>query len=133
MLATITVVGRLTRDPELRFTASGKAVANLTLAASNSKKDGDTWVDTDTSFYDVVVWERMGENVAESLSKGQEAIVQGQMRQRSWEDKDGNKRTSWEIVARDIGPTLRWSTQTSSDSKPAASKAGPPQDDDPPF
>lgn len=131
MLPKITLHGRLTRDPELRFTSSGKAVVSFSVAQSNRKKDGEEWVDKDTSFFDCTAWEQTAENVTETLSKGMEVIVLGQMKQRPWEDKDGNKRTSWEVQVEAVGPSLRWGSFSKVGSegqkaeKPAANDVAP--------
>ena len=77
MLPKITLHGRLTRDPELRFTTGGKAVVNFAVAQSNRKREGEEWVDKDTSFFDCVAWEQTAENAAETLTKGTEVLVRG--------------------------------------------------------
>lgn len=132
-LPKITVVGRLTKDPELRFTPNGKAVANFSVATSNRRKDGDDWVDVDTSFFDCVAWERLGENAAETLKRGDEVIVYGMQRMRPWEDKDGNKRTSWEIVVEAVGPSLRWASYSKEGSPQEKREPATRSDDAPPF
>jgi single-strand DNA-binding protein len=122
-LASITITGRLTAPAEVRFTPSGKSVATFTVAASNRRKDGEQWVDTDTSFYRCVAWDKLGENVAEHLTKGVAVIVYGQLKQRDWEDKEGNKRTSWEIAASAAGPDLRWDAPKSASVKRETAEA----------
>lgn len=96
---TTIVEGRLTADPELRFTPAGKAVCSFTVAASDRKKDDrtDTWSDGDKAFIRCTVWEVAGENVAESLKKGEEVIVIGNLIMRDYDDRDGNKRQSVEM------------------------------------
>lgn len=108
----ITVVGNLTDDPELRFTPSGAAVANFTVASTprTLNKQSNEWEDGEAMFLRCSVWRQAAENVAESLQKGARVIVQGRMRARSWEDRDGNKRTNFEIDVDEIGPSLRWAT-----------------------
>lgn len=108
---TITVVGNLTRDPELRFTASGIAVANFSVAVNRrwQNKATNEW-EEQASFFDVTVWEQLAENVAESCTKGARVIVTGRLEQRSWETEQGDKRTKVEIVADEVGPSLRWAT-----------------------
>ncbi len=109
---TITVMGNLTRDPELRYTPSGAAVANLAIAVSRKWKDrSDEWTE-ETSFFEVTTWNTLAENVAESLTKGARVIVTGRIEQQSWETPDGEKRSAVKIVADDIGPSLRWATAT---------------------
>lgn len=131
-LPYITVIGRLTRDPELRFTPSGKAVASFSVAASNRAKDGDEWVDKDTSFFDVTAWDRLGENIANEVGKGQEVVVYGQQKQRFWEDKEGNKRSSWEITATAVGLSMRW-VESSPGNKTVKPAASDESDEAPPF
>lgn len=103
---TVTLVGNLTRDPELRYTAGGRGVASFGLAVSRRYQQNNEWVEQ-TSFFNVVCWGDLGENVAASLTKGSRAIVTGRLEQREWE-KDGEKRTTVEIVADEVGPSLRW-------------------------
>lgn len=106
----MTVVGTLTADPELRFTPSGKAVANFTIAQNPRIKDGNQWKDGEATFLRCSVWEGMGENVAESLRKGDRVIVQGGMRTRSYEAQDGSKRSALELLVEAVGPDLRYAT-----------------------
>ena len=103
---TVTVVGNVTRDPELRFTPSGAAVANFGLAW-NRKGQNDEEV---VSFFDVTCWSGLAENVAESITKGSRVVVYGRLDQRSWENQDGERRSKGEIVADDVAPSLRWAT-----------------------
>ncbi len=103
---TVTVVGNVTRDPELRFTPSGAAVANFGLAW-NRKGQNDEEV---VSFFDVTCWSGLAENVAESITKGSRVVVYGRLDQRSWENQDGERRSKVEIVADDVAPSLRWAT-----------------------
>ena len=109
----ITVVGNLTADPELRFTPSGAAVANFTVAHSTRIRDAaGNWTDGDTSFFKVNVWRGLAENAAESLTRGTRVVVTGRLKQRSWENQEGEKRTVVEIEADDVGPSLKWATAT---------------------
>ena len=102
-------VGNLTGDPELRFTQNGTAVANFSLAVNQRVKAEDgTWRDGETSFFRVNVWRDQAENVAESLGKGHRAVVLGRLRTRVWETQEGEKRTSTEIDADEVAPSLRW-------------------------
>lgn len=110
MSNTTTVVGNLTRDPELKYTPAGGAVANFSMAVNRRWKDrNDEWQEA-TSFLNVVCWREMAENVAESCTKGSRVIVTGRLEQRSWETPEGEKRSVVEIVADEIGPSLRFAT-----------------------
>ncbi|MBU7597774.1 single-stranded DNA-binding protein [Streptomyces sp. P38-E01] len=108
----ITVVGNLTDDPELRFTPSGAAVANFTIASTPRTFDRQTneWKDGDPLFLRSSVWRQAAENVAESLTKGMRVIAQGRLRQRSYETQQGEKRTVVELEVDEIGPALRYAT-----------------------
>jgi single-strand DNA-binding protein len=109
---TITLVGNLTADPELRFTPSGAAVANFTVASTPRTFDRQTneWRDGDAMFLNCAVWRQAAENVAESLQKGMRVIVQGRLKSRSYETRDGDRRTVFEIDVDEIGPALRYAT-----------------------
>jgi single-strand DNA-binding protein len=102
----VIVVGNVTRDPELRFTPSGAAVANFGLAWNRKGRDGEDV----TSFFDVTAWNQMAENIGESVTKGMRVVVYGRLDQRSWETQDGDKRSKVEIVADEVAPSLRWAT-----------------------
>ena len=108
----ITVVGNLTADPELRFTPSGAAVANFTVASTprTFDKNSNEWKDGEALFLRCSVWRQAAENVAESLHKGYSVIVQGRLKQRSYETKEGEKRTVYELDVDEVGPSLRWAT-----------------------
>jgi single-strand DNA-binding protein len=107
----ITIVGNLTDDPELRYTANGAAVANFTVAHSTRIKDAaGNWSDGETSFFRVNVWRALAENAAESLTRGTRVVVTGRLKQRSWENQEGEKRSMIEIEADDVGPSLKWAT-----------------------
>jgi single-strand DNA-binding protein len=106
---TVTVVGNITRDPELRFTTGGRAVASFGIAVNRRYQVNNEWQEQ-TSFFDVVAWAQLGENAAASLNKGARVIISGRLEQRSWETPDGDKRSKIEIVADEIGPSLRWAT-----------------------
>ena len=108
---SVTVVGNVTRDPELRFTASGQATATFGLAVNRVWNDRQTNERKEAvSFFDIVCWREMAENASESLSKGARVLVTGRLEQRSWETPEGEKRSKIEIVADEIGPSLRWAT-----------------------
>lgn len=108
----LTIVGSLTADAELRFTPSGAAVANFTIA-SNSRyfdKQSGEWKDNDALFMRCSIWRQAAENVAESLTKGTRVIAQGRLVQRSFETREGEKRTIVELQVDEIGPSLKWAT-----------------------
>jgi single-strand DNA-binding protein len=108
----ITVIGNLTDDPELRFTPSGAAVANFTVASTprTFKRESNSWEDGETLFLRCSVWRQAAENVAESLTRGTRVIVQGRLVSRSYEDREGQKRTVFELQVDEIGPSLTWAT-----------------------
>jgi single-strand DNA-binding protein len=108
----ITVVGNLTADPELRFTPSGAAVANFTVASTPRTFDKQTndWKDGEALFLNCSVWRQAAENAAESLQRGMRVIVQGRLKQRSYETKEGEKRTVYEVEVDEVGPSLRNAT-----------------------
>ncbi len=108
----ITVVGNLTSDPELRYTQNGLAVANFTIASTPRNFDRATndWKDGEALFLRASVWREFAEHVAGSLTKGSRVIVTGRLKQRSYETKEGEKRTSFEIEVDEIGPSLRYAT-----------------------
>ena len=108
---TITVVGNLTRDPELRYTQSGKATVAVGIAVNRSFQQNGEWKEA-TTFMNVVAWDQLAENIAASLTKGTRVVVTGRLDVREYEAREGGKRTSVDIVAEDIGPTLRWATVT---------------------
>lgn len=124
-MTRITLIGRATADAEIRFTPSGAAVANFTIADNHRKKTtaGD-WEDDGTTFYRVQAWRNLAEQCAEHVTKGATLIVVGQVRTRDWTDREGNTRTSLEITADDIGTALnKWDTsrrQQAANSQPAA-------------
>jgi single-strand DNA-binding protein len=108
---TVSIVGNLTREPELRFTPSGQATATFGMAVNR------TWTDRQsqerresTSFFDVVCWGTLAENAATSLTRGTRVVVTGRLDQRSWETQEGDKRSKVEITADEIAPSLRWAT-----------------------
>jgi single-strand DNA-binding protein len=109
---TVTVVGNLTNDPELRFTPSGAAVASFTVASTPRFLDKNTneWKDGDALFLRCSVWRQAAENIAESLTRGARVIVTGRLRQRSFETKEGEKRTVVELEVDEVGPSLRYAT-----------------------
>lgn len=108
----ITLIGNLTADPELRFTPNGAAVANFTVASTPRNFDRQTneWKDGEAMFINCSVWRQYAENVAETLSKGSRVIVQGRLKARSYETREGEKRTVFEVDVEEIGPALRYAT-----------------------
>jgi single-strand DNA-binding protein len=110
----VTIIGNLTSDPELRFIATGDAVANFTVASTPrtlDRKSGE-WKDGETLFLRCNLWRQPGENAAESLSRGNRVIVQGRLKMRTFETKEGEKRTVTELDVDEIGPSLRYATAT---------------------
>ena len=121
---TLTVIGNLTGDPELRFTPSGAAVANFTIASTprTFDKDSNGWKDGDTLFMRCSIWREAAENVAESLTKGMRVIASGRLTQRSYDTREGEKRTVVELAVDDIGPSLTRATAKVTRSAPGGSK-----------
>ncbi|PUA81211.1 single-stranded DNA-binding protein [Nocardioides currus] len=109
---TITVVGNLVDDPELRFTPSGAAVANFRIASTPRTFDRQTneWKDGDALFLSCSVWRQAAENVAESLQRGMRVVVQGRLKSRQYETREGEKRTVFEIEVEEVGPSLKYAT-----------------------
>ena len=105
----VTIVGNLTRDPELRYLQSGTPLASFGVACNRRYQKNNEW-EEETSFFDCTAWRDTGENIAESLSKGDRVIISGRLEQRTWETDDGQKRSKIEVVVDDIGPSLRWAT-----------------------
>ena len=151
----ITIVGNLTGDPELRFTPSGAAVANFTVASTPRTFDRMTneWKDGDAMFLNCSVWRQVAENVAESLTKGMRVIVHGRLKSRQYETQSGERRTVFEVEVDEIGPALKYATAKvnrnpqqggqssgsagwSAPAEPQAQAADPwasAQSDEPPF
>ena len=107
----VVLVGNITRDPELRFTNTGQPTASFGLAVNRRWQNRQTqeWEEA-TSFFDVVCWREMAENVSESLARGARVVVAGRLEQRSWQTAEGDNRSKVEVVADEIGPSLRWAT-----------------------
>lgn len=125
----LTLVGNLTADPELRYTQSGTAVCNFTVAQTPRQYDKNTnqYVDGNPLFMSCHVWKKAAENASQSLAKGMRVIVVGRLRQRSWEDKDSNKRTTYEVEVDSVGPDLTWATATVTRNPSNNSYGGQPQ------
>ena len=124
---SVTLVGNVTRDPELRYTAAGAAKVAFGLAVNRrwQNKQTQEW-EEQVSFFNVVAWREMAENVAESVAKGSRVVVTGRLEQRSWETENGEKRTVVEVNADDIGPSLRWATaQITRNERRGGDFAGP--------
>ena len=111
MSSNVTLIGNITRDPELRYTAGGQAIATFGIAVNRRWQNRQTneWEEA-VSFFDVTAWQQLAENVAESVQKGTRVIVTGRLDQRSWETQDGEKRSKVEIVADEVGPSVRYAT-----------------------
>jgi single-strand DNA-binding protein len=109
MSSNVTLIGNLTRDPELRYTPSGAAVATFGIAVNRrwQNRESQQWEEA-TSFFNVTCWRDLAQNVSESLEKGARVLVSGRLEQRSWETQDGEKRSVVEVVADEVGPSLRW-------------------------
>ena len=132
---TVELVGNITRDPELRFTSAGVASATFGLAVNRRWRNQQTndWEEK-VSFFDVVCWRELAENVSESLSKGTRVMVVGRLEQRSWDTPEGEKRSKVEVVADEVGPSLRWATAdvTKTDRRGAGGGGGGGYDAPPP-
>jgi single-strand DNA-binding protein len=132
----VSLIGNLTDDPEVRFTPGGTQVGSFRLAVTPRVREGEQWKDGETSFFRINVWRDLAAHTAESLTKGDRALVLGRLRARSWETPEGERRSVVEVEAEEIGPSLKWAT-----AKPerASRKAGngPSHggqfNDDPPF
>jgi single-strand DNA-binding protein len=130
----VTIVGNLTEDPDLRFTQSGAAVAGFTVASTPRvmNKQSQQWEDGETLFLRCSIWRQAAENVAESLQRGMRVIVSGRLKQRSYETREGEKRTVIELDVDEIGPSLRYATAkvtraARQDGQPASARPGPRQ------
>lgn len=122
----ITVVGNLTSDPELRKAQNGKSVVNFTIASTprTFDKASNEWKDGEALFLRASAWEDMADNIAASLGKGSRVIAQGRLKQRSYETKEGEKRTSYELDVDDIGPSLKYAQASVSRSQSSATQRG---------
>jgi single-strand DNA-binding protein len=121
---SVTLVGNLTRDPELRYTQSGRGVASFGLAVNRRYQQNGEWQEQ-TSFFNVVAWGDLGENAAASLNKGHRIVVTGRLQQREYETREGEKRNTVEVIADELGPSLRWAqVQVERISRDAADSGG---------
>lgn len=108
---TVTIIGNATREPEVRHTNSGLTIASFGVAINQRKRNADgQWEDGETSYFDVTCFRELAENVAESVTKGTRVIVAGTLKQSSWETPEGDKRSKVEVIADEVGPSLRWAT-----------------------
>jgi single-strand DNA-binding protein len=121
----ITLIGNLVDNPELRYTPSGDAVANFRVASTPRvyNRDRNEWTDGETLFLTCTIWREYAENVAESLTRGNRVIVHGRLKQRAYENSEGEKRTVYEIDAEDVGPALRFHTATLTPANAAEKEA----------
>lgn len=122
---SVAIVGNVTRDPELRFTTGGQATASFGVAVNRKWQNKSTqeWEEK-VSFFDVVCWQELADNVAETVGKGMRVVVTGRLEQRSWE-ADGQKRSKVEIVADEVAPSLRWATAVVTKVQAGKSERGP--------
>lgn len=125
----VTLVGNLARDPELRFSAGGLAVANVGLAVNRRWKNPATGEQEESvSFFDVTLWRELAENAAETLGKGDRVFVTGRLEQNTWETPEGEKRTKVIVIADDIGPSLKWATAQVTRNERRGGDAAPARD-----
>ncbi|MFM9002129.1 MAG: single-stranded DNA-binding protein [Acidimicrobiaceae bacterium] len=108
---SITLVGNLTRDPEIRFTATGRAVASFGIAVGRRYQVNGEWQEQ-TSYFNVTAWGQLGENAAATFTKGTRVVVTGRLEQREYTSREGEKRTAIDVIADELGPSLRWATAT---------------------
>lgn len=135
MTSAVTIAGNLTRNPELRFTPTGQATATFGVAVNRRWQNRQGQWEEATSFFDVVAWGSLAENVAQSLAKGDRALVAGRLDQRAWESSDGAKHSKVEITAAEIAPSLRWASATIAKNERHAPQTIPAgvDDDQEPF
>jgi single-strand DNA-binding protein len=129
----VAITGNLTDNPEVTFTPNGAAVCNFRLAVTPRIREGDTWKDGETSFFRITAWRQLAEHVGDSLSKGDRVIVVGQLRARSWETPEGERRSVVEVTAEEVGPSLKWATAKPERTKANGTGKGGRFNDDPPF
>jgi single-strand DNA-binding protein len=122
---TVVLVGNVTRDPEIRFTPNGQPTASFGLAVNRRWQNRQTqeWEEA-TSFFDVVCWRELAENVSDSLKRGARVIVTGRLEQRSWETQEGEKRSKIEVIADELGPSLRWASAVVTKNEPKGAREG---------
>jgi single-strand DNA-binding protein len=127
----VTITGNLTDDPELKFTPNGVPVANFRIAVTARVRDGETWRDGDTSFFRINCWRDLASHTADSLSKGDRAVVIGRLKSRSWETPEGDKRSVVEVEADEVAPSLRWAIAKPERTNNGKGKGGQFNDDAP--
>ena len=130
----VTITGNLTDDPELKYTPNGHAVASFRVAVTARIKDGEGWRDGDTSYFRINCWRDLASHTADSLSKGDRAVVIGRLKSRSWETPEGDKRSVVEVEADEVAPSLRWAIAKPERTTGNGGKAkGGEFNDEPPF
>jgi single-strand DNA-binding protein len=127
---TMTVVGNLARDPELRYTPTGHAFASFTIASTERVRDGNGWKDGATTWVRCTAWRDLAEHAAETLHQGTRVVATGNVHQREYQDKDGSRRTDWELNVTDCGPSLLFATARVTK---AAAKTARNQEEQPPW
>jgi single-strand DNA-binding protein len=127
----VTITGDLTDDPELKFTPTGAPVATFRVAVTARVRDGEGWRDGDTSFFRVNVWRQLAEHVADSLSKGDRAVIIGRLKSRSWETPEGERRSVVEVEADEVAPSLRWAIAKPERAANGTAKGGQGNDEAP--
>ena len=125
MSNSINVVGNLTGEPELRFTQSGTAMVSGSIASNRRYQVNGEWQEQ-TSFFNFTAWRELAENIASTMTKGMRVVATGRMEQKDWTDKDGNKRTSYDLVLDEIGPSLRWATAVVTKTDKSGSSSSSP-------
>jgi len=127
MSAQVTLAGRLTRDPELRYSGQGKPFAKFAVVTARRLKNNQTeeWEEKDTSFWDCTAFGQIAENICESLPKGTAVIITGRMVQEKWQTSEGENRTSWRVIVDEAAPSLRWASVKLSSSDRTSATAGP--------
>ena len=132
-LNKVMLIGRLGKDPEIRYTADGTAVANFTMATNTRVKRGDQWEEGDPDWHRIVAWRRLAEICGEYLSKGSNVYVEGRLTTRSWDDRDGHKRWTTEVIAWDMIMLDPKGTKLSTGGEADLTPPQPPIEDDVPF
>ena len=125
MSNSINVVGNLTGEPELRYTQSGTAMVSGSIASNRRYQVNGEWQEQ-TSYFNFTAWRELAENIASTMTKGMRVVATGRMEQKDWTDKDGNKRTSYDLVLDEIGPSLRWATAVVTKTDKNSSSSGSP-------
>jgi single-strand DNA-binding protein len=128
----VTITGNLTDDPEVTLTPAGAAVCNFRVAVTPRIRQGDRWTDGETSYFRVTAWRDLATHIGDSLTKGDRVIVSGQLRTRSWETPEEERRSVVEVQAEEVGPSLKWATATPQRTSKVNSPRGGQFNDDPP-